>query len=69
MNWLKKIKLFTVLMFICSILVSASLTSCKKGDANSDATEHPEGEEHPASDSTEHPEGEHPEKSDSTNVN
>lgn len=55
-------------MFICSLLVSVSLTSCKKGDAAGEeaATEHPSGDsteksEHPKGES-EHPKGdaEHP---------
>lgn len=66
MNWLKKIRLFTVLFLTCGILLSASVTSCKKAQSeNDDATEQ-------AADSTEHPEGEHPEgehpESDSTDA-
>jgi len=57
-------------MFVCGILLSATLTSCKQ--AGSD--DHEETSEHPAADSTdkakdEHPkaESEHP-KSDTTKV-
>lgn len=67
MNFLKKIKSFAVLMFVCTILVSGSLTSCKPG--SDEAKE--ESEEHPAADSAkaDHPkeDAEHP-KADSTKV-
>lgn len=70
MNLLKKIKSFALLMFVCTLLVSATLTSCKKGDTEAEG----EATEHPAGDSTEkadHPkaEAEHPTNdSDSTKV-
>jgi hypothetical protein len=65
MNWLKKIKVLAVVMFMFCFLVSASLTSCEnKGQAAEK-----EGTEHPAEEKAEHPEGvkasEHPEKADS----
>ena len=67
MNWLKKIKFLAAIMFLCCILASTGLTSCKKGEAVGDEavteeaapagdsakSEHPAGEsEHPKSDST-----------------
>ena len=70
MNLLKRIKSFAVLMFICTLLVSAALTSCKKGDTAGDE----DTTEHPAADTTEkadHPKGEaeHPTNdSDTTKV-
>lgn len=70
MNFLKKMKSFAVLMFVCTILVSGGLTSCKPGDSSSDEAKE-ESAEHPAADSAkaDHPKGdnEHP-KSDSTKV-
>lgn len=67
MNWLKKIKSFTVLMFVCSMLLSASLTSCDKAGNSSD-----DDKEEVAGDTTkkaDHPQGEHPKNdSDTTKV-
>lgn len=54
MNWLKNIKTFTMVMFVCSMLLAAGLTSCKKSEATGDEAT----TEHPAADSTEH--AEHP---------
>lgn len=70
MNLLKRIKSVVVLMFVCTLLVSATLTSCKKGDATADeeTTEHPAGD---STDKADHPKGEaeHPKnESDTTKV-
>lgn len=74
MNWLKKMKSFVALMFVCSMLVSVSVISCDSKATGSDTEEAAEDAEHPAGDSSEHPAekaehpaGEHP-KSDSTKV-
>lgn len=72
MNWLKKVKSFAALMFVCGMLLSVSVTSCDGSKATEDnSTEEAAGEaenaEHPAGDSAEHPAPEHP-KSDSTQV-
>lgn len=70
MNFLKKIKSFAVLMFVCTILVSGTLTSCKPGDGSGNEAKE-ESDEHPAGDSAkaDHPkkDAEHP-KNDSTKV-
>lgn len=70
MNLLRRIRTFSVLMFVCGILLSATVISCKQGGSE----DHEETSEHPAGDSTEkakaeHPKGEseHP-KSDTTKV-
>ena len=68
MNLLKRIKFFAFLMFICTVLVSATLTSCKKGDSagDEDTTEHPAGD---TTEKADHPQGEHPANdSDTTKV-
>lgn len=64
MNWLKNTKTFTMVMLLCSTLLAAGLTSCKKSEATGEeaTSEHPamdstEHAEHPQSDS-EHPQGE-----------
>lgn len=67
MNLLKKIKSFAVLLFVCTFLISISLTSCGKGQAaKEESTEHPAAED---AEKAEHPEGaddaEHPTKNDS----
>jgi len=72
MNWLKKVKSFAALMFVCGMLVSVSVSSCDSSKATEDdSTKEAAGEaenaEHPEGDSAEHPAGEHP-KSDSTQV-
>ena len=76
MNWLKKVKFFAALMFVCGMLLSVSVSSCDSSKATEDNTteeaegesEHPaEDAEHPAGDSSEQPAGEHP-KSDTTQV-
>lgn len=72
MNFLRKIKSFAVLMFVCTILVSGSLISCKPGDSSGDEAKE-EAAEHPAGDSAkaDHPkaDNEHPKNdSDSTKV-
>ena len=70
MTWLKKIKSFAALMFVCTMIVSASLTSCKPGDGSAEEAKE-ESAEHPAGDTAkaDHPQGEseHP-RSDSTEV-
>jgi hypothetical protein len=65
MNLTQKIKSFTAMALVCLMLATATLTSCKKGDASAEE----ETTEHPKSDSTEHPksDSEHP-KSDSTDT-
>ena len=68
MNLLKKLRLFPLLVFLFSILFSASVTSCNQqaADNNEDDTEQPAEEE---AEKSEHPEGkanEHPEKADTT---
>ena len=62
MNLLKKLRLFPLLVFVFSILFSASVTSCgNKAAADGEGTEHPaEGEEaekseHPEEKTDEHP--------------
>ena len=65
MNLINKLKSFAVLLFVCTFLVSTSLTSCtQKGEATEEA-------EHPSEEEAEHPAGdsEHPtEESDTTAV-
>ena len=66
---LKKLRLFPLLVFVFSILFSASVTSCNQqaADDNGEDTEQPAEEE---AEKSEHPEGkadEHPtEKADTT---
>ena len=62
MNLLKKLRLFPLLVFVFSILFSASVTSCgKQAAGDGENTEHPaEGEdaekaEHPEENAEEHP--------------
>ena len=64
MNSLKKFRLFPLLVFVFSILFSASVTSCGQKADSDEATEQPAEEE-----KAEHPEGgaqEHPAESDTT---
>ena len=70
MNWLKKLRSLTVVVFVFGFLISASLSSCgNKGNADEK-----ESTEHPAADSVEKAdppkaEAEHPKNdSDSTKV-
>lgn len=66
MNWLKNLKLFAAMTFICGILLSVTAASCDSKASEDNATEEAESNEHPKEDA-EHPAGEHP-KSDSTEV-
>ena len=73
MNWLKNLRLFAAMTFICGMLLSITAASCENTKASEDnATEQPaeeaENNEHPK-DGAEHPAGEHPKSdSDSTEV-
>lgn len=67
MSTLKKLKSFVALMFVCSLLAFATLSSCEQ-KAKDDDTEHPAGEDGEKAD---HPKGEneHPKNdSDTTKV-
>lgn len=67
MSTLKKMKSFVALMFVCSLLAFATLSSCEN-KAKDDDTEQAEGED---GEKAEHPKGEneHPKNdSDTTKV-
>ena len=68
MNLLRKLKLFPLLVFVFSILFSASVTSCNQQAASDEDTE--QTDEKDEAEKSEHPEGkadEHPtEKADTT---
>ena len=73
MNWLKNLKFFAALVFVCGMLLSVTVTSCDTktsgdNDAETEQAEEGENNEHPKEDA-EHPQSEHPENdSDSTKV-
>lgn len=69
MNWLKNLKFFAALLFVCGMLLSVTVTSCENSKATEEdsteqsTTEEAENNEHPKEEG-EHPKAEHP-KSDS----
>ena len=67
MNWLKNLRFFAALVFVCGMLLSVTVTSCETKATGDDSTEQSaeeaEKNEHPKEEG-EHPAGEHP-KSDS----